>query len=95
LFTLPEVVGTATGISYDNSPAASYLPGARSAGKIPDQLDEVPVVVKVTGEFYAIKPGKDVGSAGQGRSFSTTKVLPCRYQSESLQAMKTNVLRER
>jgi hypothetical protein len=77
LFTLPEVVGTATGLSDDNSPAVLvFTRGELSHGKIPDQLDEVPVVINVTGEFYAFKPGEGVGSTGKNKSFSTTKVLP-------------------
>jgi len=56
LMSKPDVIGTATGI--DDLGNASVLVFAKKeveAGEIPDNLEGIPVNVKVTGEFTAMK----------------------------------------
>jgi len=74
LMKIPDVVGTATGLTEDNRPAVIvFARKAVGAGRIPEKIDNVPVIVKITGEFHALRPGK--GGGGQ-TSFSTTAILP-------------------
>jgi hypothetical protein len=55
---IAEVVGTATGLTDDGTPAIHvYLKVPVRAGHIPERVEGVPVVVKVTGELSAM-PGK-------------------------------------
>jgi hypothetical protein len=56
LMSLPDVVGTATGLTDDGRPAIMVFTRYKvGAGVIPEILDGVPVVVKVTGEFSSMK----------------------------------------
>jgi hypothetical protein len=64
LMSHPEVVGTATGLTEDGRPAilvftkTAVPQNALATGQaIPDNLDNIPVVVEVTGEFRAMKSG--------------------------------------
>jgi hypothetical protein len=58
LLEIPDVIGTATGLGPDNTPAVLVLTKAPGVEGIPDSLDGVPVVVKVTGEIVSFaKPG--------------------------------------
>ena len=59
LMALPEVVGTATGLGADGSPAVLVLTKAAGVKGIPRTLDGVPVIAKVTGEIRALKPPAD------------------------------------
>jgi len=73
LMAIPEVIGTATGITDDGRPAILiFTRGIVAAGVIPESLEGVPVVVKVTGEFSAM-PGQ---SAGTGPVSSGVKINP-------------------
>lgn len=75
LMELPEVVGTAVGLSETGEPAVLvFLKAARPAGFLPDHLDGVPVVATVTGEFLPLAP--PAGSAAGGGSARTTARLP-------------------
>ncbi len=62
LMAMPEVVGTATGLTDAGRPAILVFTKNRvEAGVIPRSLEGMPVVVKVTGEIVAMKgppPGK-------------------------------------
>jgi len=59
---IPGVVGTATGLGPDDTPAVLVLTRVPDVKGIPESIDGVPVVVKVTGEIIALakpeKPGK-------------------------------------
>ncbi len=56
LLEIPEVVGTATGLTEDGRPAMLvFTKKMVGAGVIPDRLEGVPVVAKVTGEIFAMK----------------------------------------
>jgi len=56
LMRLPEVVGTAVGLTEDNLPAILVLTKKRvEAGVIPEDLEGTLVVAKVTGEIFAMK----------------------------------------
>ncbi|MCK4485522.1 MAG: hypothetical protein KAU38_02030 [Desulfobacterales bacterium] len=67
LMALPEVVGTATGLTEAGRPAILvFAKNAVEPGVIPRSLEGTPVVVKVTGEIFAMprkpkpdKPAKD------------------------------------
>ncbi len=64
LLRLPGVVGTATGVNAEGVPAVLVFTKHRPApGLIPQVLEGHPVVVRVTGEFFAMprpsKPGGD------------------------------------
>lgn len=65
LMKIPGVVGTATGLTGDGKPAVLvFTTGVPAAGAIPKGLQGVPTVVKITGEFFAMKkpegpPGLD------------------------------------
>lgn len=56
LLGLPGVVGTAVGLAADGTPAVLVLTLAPGVAGIPSSLDDVPVVVKVTGAIRALKP---------------------------------------
>jgi hypothetical protein len=62
LLEIPDVIGTAMGLGPDNTPAVLVLTKAPGVKGIPESLDGVPVVVKVTGEIVALakpeNPGK-------------------------------------
>ena len=56
LMSMPEVVGTAAGLSEDNSPAIVVFTKKKlEAGAIPEYLEGIPVTVVVTGEIFAMK----------------------------------------
>ena len=56
LMAIPEVVGAATGLSKDGSPAILVFTRKRiKAGTIPETLEGVPVAVKNTGKIFALK----------------------------------------
>lgn len=55
LMAIPEVVGTATGLTETGRPAVHvFIREAVPAGVIPAHLEGVPVVVKVTGDIVAM-----------------------------------------
>lgn len=69
LLAIPEVVGTATGLTDSGRPAVLVFTRTETPpGLIPASLDGVPTVVRVTGEIVPLKPA--------GGGFSTTAVLP-------------------
>ena len=69
LLAMPEVVGTATGLSDTGKPVVLVFTRNEVApGLVPASLEGVPTVVRVTGEITALKP-----SGRQG--FSNTAVL--------------------
>ena len=70
LLALPDVVGTATGLNEQGKPAVVVFTKGPGAMGIPAHLEGVPVVVRMTGEFHALKPNK-----GGGSQVSTTAVL--------------------
>jgi hypothetical protein len=60
--TIPEVAGTAVGLTETGQPAVLiFLKGTPPPGILPDNLEGVPVVAKITGAFVAM-PGKGPGS---------------------------------
>ncbi|MDH4231832.1 MAG: S1 family peptidase [Nitrospirota bacterium] len=73
LMALPDVVGTATGLTEDGRPAVFVFTKRIGTRGIPASLEGTPVKVSVTGEFYALRPGK--GSSGTATKVSTTSVL--------------------
>jgi hypothetical protein len=76
LRALPDVVGTATGLTDQGNPAILVFTKGPGAVGIPARLEGVPVVVKITGEFHALKPNKGGGGTGKGgTSVSTTAIL--------------------
>jgi len=62
LLEIPGVIGTATGLGPDDTPAILVLTKAPGVAGIPESIDGVPVVVQVTGEIIALakpeNPGK-------------------------------------
>jgi hypothetical protein len=69
LMAIPEVAGTAVGLTETGDPAVLvFLKGATPPGLLPESLEGVPVVAKVTGAFVAMPPppGKGPGSGGGG-----------------------------
>jgi hypothetical protein len=75
LMALPEVVGTAIGITEAGEPAVLvFLKGAASPGRIPGHLDGIPVVATVTGEFKSLKPPP--GKGPDGGATKTTDSFP-------------------
>lgn len=63
LMAILEVVGTATGLTDDGRPAILvFTRGMVAAGVIPEGLEGVPVVVRITGKFSAM-PGQPVGKS--------------------------------
>lgn len=74
LLRLPEVVGTATGVSAEGLPAVLVFTRQKPApGRIPEFLDSHPVVVQVTGEFRAM-PAKP--QAAVPAKFKTLAIDP-------------------
>ncbi len=62
LMAIPEVVGTATGLNEAGKPAILVLTkDTVRAGVIPEHLEGIPVVVKITGEIIAMKPSSSAG----------------------------------
>ena len=60
LMALPEVVGTATGVGEDEQPTILVFTKKRVwGGTFPESLEGVPVVAKLTGEIFAMKPKAD------------------------------------
>lgn len=78
LLRLPDVVGTAVGLTAEGHPAIKVYTKAAGAGGIPDRLEGIPVVVEATGEFLALpgngKAGK--GGGGSGSGLTTTSTWP-------------------
>lgn len=69
LLTLTDVVGTAVGLTADGQPAIKVYTKAAVAAGIPDSLEGIPVVVEVTGAFFALPvagKGKSAGKGGSG-----------------------------
>ncbi len=65
LMEIPDVVGTAVGLTDDDRPAVLVLAKGRpGAGTIPDSLEDVPVIIRETGEIFAMKP--PAGKGGKG-----------------------------
>lgn len=57
LMAIPEVVGTATGLTEAGKPAIIvFTKDTMKAGLIPEHLEGVPVVIKITGDIFAMKP---------------------------------------
>jgi hypothetical protein len=75
LIGMPDVVGTATGLTEQGNPAVVVFTKGLGATGIPTRLEGVPVVVRMTGEFHALKPGNGAGGKGGGSQTSTTAVL--------------------
>ena len=73
LMALPDVVGTATGLTDDGYPAVFVFTKRFGTRGIPASLEGTPVKVSVTGEFYALRPDK--GGGGTATKVSTTSVL--------------------
>jgi hypothetical protein len=78
LMALPEVVGTATGLTEAGRPAILVFTKNRvEAGMIPNSLEGIPVVVKVTGEIFAMpKPPWAGGPGGPPGGNGGDKVDP-------------------
>jgi hypothetical protein len=55
LMAVPGVVGTAVGLTADGRPAVKIFTKAVGVGGLPATLEGVPVVVEVTGEFFALQ----------------------------------------
>jgi hypothetical protein len=69
LMAIPDVVGTAVGLTADGQPAVKVYTKAAGVAGIPDSLEGVPVVVEVTGEFFALPESRKGSSpAGKGGS---------------------------
>jgi hypothetical protein len=76
LMAIPEVVGTAVGLTETGQPAVLvFLKGTPPPGLLPENLEGVPVVAKLTGAFVAMQPpaGKGPGSGGGGSIDPTTR----------------------
>lgn len=72
---LPGVVGTATGLTDDGRPAILvFTKTAPGEGMIPDSLEGVPVVTRVTGAIFAMEP-----PSGKGKKPSAPSVNPAGY----------------
>lgn len=72
LLTLPDVVGTATGLDEQGNPAVIVFTKGSGAMGIPAHLEGVPVVVRMTGEFHALKPA----AGGSNKVITTAKFTP-------------------
>jgi len=69
LLSIPDVVGTAVGLTADGRPAIKVYTKAAAMAGIPENLEGVPVEVEVTGEFHAFPASQKVNSpAGKGSS---------------------------
>jgi hypothetical protein len=67
LMKLPDVVGTATGLTEHGQPAILvFVRRDVPSSAIPSSLDGVPVVVETTGEFRALAPPAGKGPGGGG-----------------------------
>lgn len=66
LLSLEGVVGTATGLTRDGKPAIKVFTVTPGVTGIPERLDGIPVVVEVTGEFYALQGQGGGGPPGGG-----------------------------
>jgi hypothetical protein len=56
LMEMPDVVGTATGLTENNNPTILvFTKQEMKAGAIPDYLEGIPVTIKVTGEIFALR----------------------------------------
>lgn len=72
LMGIPEVVGTAVGLTDSGEPAILVLTKTKAPfGIIPDSIEGVPAIEKVTGEITAMPD-----NARKGGSASTTAVWP-------------------
>lgn len=73
-----EVVGTATGLSDDGKPAILvFTKTAPAFGSIPDSLDHIPVIVRVTGKFFTMKLiATKGGKPSHGDKVDTTSSFP-------------------
>jgi hypothetical protein len=56
LMASPDVVGTATGLDDSGRPAALVFSKAGKKEGLPDAVEGFPVVMKLTGEIFAMKP---------------------------------------
>ncbi len=62
LMEMPDVVGTATGLAEDNSPAILvFTKQEMKAGALPENLEGIPVTIKVTGEIFALREHINAG----------------------------------
>ena len=72
----PEIVGTATGLTNEGELAVVVFTKSAITRGIPSRIEGVPVVVKVSGAFFALhhRPGHNAGPGGGGgeESPSTT-----------------------
>lgn len=69
LLAIPDVVGTAVGLTANGDPAIKVYTKSAAIMAIPSSLEGVPVEVEVTGEFHAFPESKKVSSAaGKGGS---------------------------
>ena len=59
LMALPDVVGTATGLNAAGNPALKVFIAKGGVRGIPANLEGVPVVLEVTGEFFALQTTTD------------------------------------
>ncbi|MEJ2033087.1 MAG: hypothetical protein P8Y63_08630 [Deltaproteobacteria bacterium] len=75
LLAIQKVVGTATGLTEQGNLAVLVFTKEPGTTGIPVRLDGVPVVVRMTGEFHALKPNNNHGKGGGGTKVSTTAVL--------------------
>jgi len=74
LMGIPEVVGTAVGLTDSGEPAILVLTKTKAPfGTIPDKVEGVPAIEKVTGEITAMPANDKKGGSG---SISTTAVWP-------------------
>lgn len=65
LMAIQEVIGTATGLTEDGRPAIlTFTKSEVRAGVIPSDLESVPVIVIITGEFVAMPGSSGKGSPG-------------------------------
>ena len=71
------VVGTGVGFGADGEPAVLIFTKGVGVTGLPATLDGVPVVVRVTGEFFSLhhKPGHDKGG-GNDNTTTTSTTLP-------------------
>ena len=77
LLGITGVVGTGVGFGADGEPAVLIFTKGVGVTGLPATLDGVPVVVRVTGEFFSLhhKAGHDKGG-GNGTTTTTTTTLP-------------------
>lgn len=69
LLAIPDVVGTAVGLTADGRPAVKLYTKAAGIAGIPDSLEGIPVEVEVTGAFFAFGEsgkGNALGKGGAG-----------------------------